>query len=240
MIVGKAILERNLIKFSDHGRLKNSTFDLTIGDIVPIGKDGIKLRRKPGGLDSYILDPREMVWILSKEEFNLPSNVTGIATLRTTFTQQGMLALNVGIIDPHFQGPISTALINFSDVRREIRVGEAFFRVVFIEHEDVSVHRPERSESRQRDEYLRHLEQTSLENDFPQNFLAVPKLTDEYYGDVFGRMVWGWLKRNWKKSVAISVVVVVFLWFQFHLGMWDFMTEKFQWLKKLKTDSSPL
>ena len=37
-----------------------------------------------------------MVWVLSKEEFALPKDVTGLATLRTTFTKQGILALNVG------------------------------------------------------------------------------------------------------------------------------------------------
>jgi deoxycytidine triphosphate deaminase len=61
----------------------------------------------------YFLEPREMVWVLSKEEFRMPANVTGLATLRTTFTKQGILALNVGIIDPLFEGPISTALITF-------------------------------------------------------------------------------------------------------------------------------
>jgi deoxycytidine triphosphate deaminase len=50
------------------------------------------------------LEPREMVWILSKEEFALPKDVTGFATLRTTFTKQGILALNVGIIDPFLTG----------------------------------------------------------------------------------------------------------------------------------------
>ena len=59
----------------------------------------------------------------------MPGTVSGFATLRTTFTKLGILALNVGIIDPFFKGPISTALINFSDRPREIRVGDKFFRV---------------------------------------------------------------------------------------------------------------
>lgn len=240
MIVGKAILDRNLIKSSDTGRLKNSTFDLTIGDIIPIGKVGIKLRRAPGGLRSYILDPREMVWILSKEEFSLPSNVTGIATLRTTFTQQGMLALNVGIIDPHFDGPISTALINFSDVPREIKAGEAFFRVVFIEHEDVSAYKPQRNESRRRNEYLGQLEQTSLENDFPQNFLNIPKLTDDYYADIFGRMILSWIKKHKWWSFLAAIVIAVIGSFLFKLGLWEFMKVEFEWLKSIKSQATPL
>src|SRR5947209_3059299 len=139
MIVGKSILDRGLVTGGGTSNLKNSTYDLTVGEIVPIGKRAMKERQRNPTL-SYFLDPREMVWVLSKEEFNIPATVTGLATLRTTFTKQGILALNVGIIDPFFQGPISTALINFSDQPRRIAVGDKFFRVAFFEHEDVTPH----------------------------------------------------------------------------------------------------
>jgi deoxycytidine triphosphate deaminase len=115
MIVGKQILERGLVNGGCESNLKNSTFDLTIGEIVPIGKKALQERRRNPNVPSVFLEPREMVWVLSREEFNMPADVTGFATLRTTFTKQGILALNVGIIDPLFKGPISTALINFSD-----------------------------------------------------------------------------------------------------------------------------
>lgn len=101
-----------------------------------------------------------MAWILSKEKFKMPKNVTGLATLRTTFTKQGILALNVGIIDPFFEGPISTALINFSDRPRRIDVDDKFFRVVFFEHEDVtSFH--EGSENKEGLSYFKELESVS-------------------------------------------------------------------------------
>jgi deoxycytidine triphosphate deaminase len=113
MITGRQILERGLIHEGTDHNLKNSTFDLTIGQIIPIGKRAFLSRRNRDLLAMYFLEPREMVWVLSKEEFSMPANVTGFATLRTTFTKQGILALNVGIIDPMFHGQISTALITF-------------------------------------------------------------------------------------------------------------------------------
>lgn len=82
-------------------------------------------------IHKYFLQPLEMVWILSKEEFAMPSTATGLAALRTSFTKDGVLALNVGIIDPLFHGPISTALINFSDRPRRIDVGDKFFESHF-------------------------------------------------------------------------------------------------------------
>ncbi len=212
MIVGNSIIERGLIKDAKIERLKNGTFDLTIGEIIPIGKNGLKLRRSPNGLKSYVIDPREMVWILSTEEFEMPKNVTGIATLRTALTQQGMLALNVGIIDSFFKGPISTALINFSDVPREIEVGMAFFRIVFFEHTDVTKFH-KKDESRIGAQYLKDLERQSLNADFPQNFLNIPKLDDKYYSDIFGKLVWGWVKNNKKWSVGGAIIFAALFYY---------------------------
>jgi deoxycytidine triphosphate deaminase len=154
MITGRRILERGLIRDGTDQNLKNSTFDLTIGQIIPIGKRAFLSRRNKSLPAMYFLEPREMVWVLSKEEFRMPANVTGLATPRTTFTKQGILALNVGIIDPLFEGPISTALINFSDRPRRIDVGDKFFRVAFFEHDDVSEHHLV-EENTNRKEYLR-------------------------------------------------------------------------------------
>src|ERR1700730_14185303 len=99
MIVGQGILDRKLVVGGSTASLKNSTFDLTVGDIVPIGKKAIKERRKKQAPSSYYLEPREMVWVLSREEFNMPADVTGLATLRTAFTKQGIVALNRAIIE---------------------------------------------------------------------------------------------------------------------------------------------
>ena len=217
MLVGNNIIERDLIKNANKINLKNGTFDLTIGDIIPIGKGGLALRRKPEGLSSYVIDPREMVWILSNEEFKMPADVTRIATLRTAFTQQGMLALNVGIIDSLFEGPISTALINFSDVPREIKVGTPFFRVVFFDHSDVSEFHP-KNESRIRKEYLKDLERQSLGSDFPQNFLNIPKLDNQYYSDIFGKLVWGWVSNNPKKSGMAGIFLASLLYYVWQDG----------------------
>jgi deoxycytidine triphosphate deaminase len=107
LVLGEDILGIPLLDGADSNNLKHTTYDLTIGDIFPVGKQGYK-ERKNGEVGRYAIAPREAVWILSKEEFRLPSTVTGVATLRTSFTKQGLVAFNVGIIDPHYNGPVST------------------------------------------------------------------------------------------------------------------------------------
>jgi deoxycytidine triphosphate deaminase len=238
MIVGHDILLKKLIKGGLEANLKHSTFDLTIGEIIPIGKEGIQARRKPEGISSYIIEPREMVWILSAEEFSMPNDVTGIATLRTSFTQQGMLALNVGIIDPFFEGPISTALLNFSDVPREIKVGTAFFRVIFVEHADVSgFHK--KNESRRRADYIKSLEKQSLQRLFPQNFLNIPKLDDEFYSTIFGKLVFAWLKNNMVKSIVGFIVLACVFYYMWQDGLGTIVIDVFTKIRNFVSSFKP-
>jgi hypothetical protein len=87
---------------------------------------------------SFTLPPRGLVWVISNEEFHLPKNITGLATLRTTWTHSGILALNVGVVDPGWSGHLATAVVNFSMRPFEIRKGQAFFRVMFLCHNEAS------------------------------------------------------------------------------------------------------
>jgi deoxycytidine triphosphate deaminase len=241
MIVGHDIITRGLVTGGTVENLKNSTFDLTVGEIIPIGKDAVRARtlaraRGEEPPTTYFLEPREMVWVLSKEEFALPKDVTGLATLRTSFTKQGILALNVGIIDPFFQGPISTALINFSDRPRPIQVGEKFFRVAFFEHTDVTAHHS-RDESLERRAYIRDLETVSF-SDFAPSFLNIPTFDDKYYERKFWSIFYSGITKNkWISFPTMFVTILVFL-FLFHLGFLEFLQEYWTWLgeivKKLK------
>jgi deoxycytidine triphosphate deaminase len=224
MIVGADILARGLVTGGTPENLKNSTYDLTVGEIIAIGKDAVRARVK-APLSTYFLEPREMVWVLSKEEFDIPNNVTGFATLRTTFTKQGILALNVGIIDAFFRGPISTALINFSDRPRRIDVGDKFFRVAFFEHADVSTFHT-RDESVERSAYVKELETSSF-SDFAPSFLNIPTFDDKYYENkLWGILYSSIIKNKYVSFPLISVTVVVVL-FLFDLGFWTFLTAKY-------------
>jgi deoxycytidine triphosphate deaminase len=241
MIVGDDILARGLVTGGTVANLKNSTFDLTVGEIIPIGKDAVRARtlataRREAPLARYFLEPREMVWVLSKEEFALPKDVTGLATLRTTFTKQGILALNVGIIDPFFRGPVNTALINFSDRPRSIEIGEKFFRVAFFEHSDVTAYHAS-DESLKRGAYIKDLETVSF-SDFAPNFLNIPTFDDKYFEQKFLSVLWSAIIKNKKISIPVIAVILLVFLFLFHLGFWEYLMENLTSLgevvKKLK------
>ncbi|APX15333.1 hypothetical protein BWR17_05430 [Phaeobacter inhibens] len=78
-----------------------------------------------------------MVSVVTAQKLTLPDNVTGLATLVTSLTEKGILCLNVGVVDPGYDGPLSAMLVNFSSVEREIAVDQRLFRVLFFEHANV-------------------------------------------------------------------------------------------------------
>lgn len=232
MIVGQKILNHGLVVGGSAANLKNSTYDLTVGEIIPIGKDSAQVHADAKPIVTHYLEPREMVWILSKEEFRMPENITGFATLRTAFTKQGILALNVGMIDPLFHGPISTALINFSDRPRRIDVGDKFFRVAFFQHDSIKDFHGG-NENISRENYLKELQKTSFA-DFSPSFLNIPKFDDNYYYEKFEDIVWHSIKKHKKTWMTVLIVSLVLIWFFIDKGLLTFLGEKFDWLGKIK------
>lgn len=207
MLVGNEILKRGLIVDGKPDALKNGTYDLTVGEIFPVGREEAnKQAARCRPLSSYSLAPQEMVWVLSNEHFKMTPDVTGLATLRTTYTHQGLLALNVGIIDSHFEGQISTVIINFSDRTRTIKKGEAFFRVMFFEHEPLAAP-PRTDKPSTREDVL-----SRAAGDFPKNFLNLPGDSNVYYGDQLSKLVMGFAKSRPVITVLFAIfVAVIFL-----------------------------
>jgi deoxycytidine triphosphate deaminase len=130
LIVGRRILDESLLLDADVKRISNATYYLTI-DRITRGDDDKEL-------ESVSIGPNEIVWVASKERFNLKgNNKIALVSLKSTFTKQGLLALDTGFVDPRFEGPIGTVIVNFSKNPVHIAKGEEFFRVIFIEHEEL-------------------------------------------------------------------------------------------------------
>ncbi|MBZ9769428.1 hypothetical protein LB526_21950 [Mesorhizobium sp. CA6] len=107
-----------------------TTYDATVGCIIERGSE-IKA-------ESYKLPPRGIVWVISAEIFNLPNDVTGLATLRTTWTHEGVLTLNVGVVDPGWHGPLAAMLVNFGNSDFTVSKGDPFLRIMFHTHKKVT------------------------------------------------------------------------------------------------------
>jgi deoxycytidine triphosphate deaminase len=230
LLVGRRILDCKLLNGGKEEYLKHSTYDLTIGQIFPIGQENRNGKNQVSN-GMYFLQPRESVLVLSKEEFALPGTITGLATLRTTLTKSGLLALNVGIIDPFFNGPISTTLINFSEKAVPIKIGMAFFRVLFFLHSDTKEFHTS-NESKQRENYVEELT-VSAYRDFPKSFLNIPDLDNKFYADTAKKLVWGVTVKYWYFSLPVWLFVASLVWYMFSNENYQkFLCAWLKWMKE--------
>ena len=134
MLVEEQIRKLNIVTPAESLQLKNSTCDLTIGKIIPMASESRDWDPRSG---SFWLNPSHMVSVVTKQTLTLPAHVTGMATLVTTLTKEGILCLNVGVIDPGYDGPLGATLVNFSNKPREIKLNARLFRVLFIDHKPI-------------------------------------------------------------------------------------------------------
>lgn len=84
-------------------------------------------------IESFFLEPRGMVVAVSNEIFDMPNDVVGYTTVKNALSLKGVMAINVGIVDPLYKGPISSALINFGKEKIELKKGDTFLRMTFHE-----------------------------------------------------------------------------------------------------------
>lgn len=170
MLTKDDIIAKRIVQQPQGGQ-RDSTYDATVGTIISDGKQ----MQGP----SYTLGPRGVVWVISKEDFKLPNEVTAIAALRTTWAHKGIFALNVGVVDPGWNGPVATALVNFSTEDFKVSIGDPFLRLMFFEHKTTV---PSTTPDPRRD-YEKKVKWNSRH--FSKSFLSMDSLVDDVARKIF-------------------------------------------------------
>jgi hypothetical protein len=75
-----------------------------------------------------------MVEVISIETIKVPDNIAGYASVKTGLSRQGLLALNTGILDPGYEGPLSATVVNFGKSDSLLNHGDTFLRLTFHEY----------------------------------------------------------------------------------------------------------
>jgi len=122
------IRSRGIIQNGSNSRYRDTGYDLTVALIIDT--------RGNDHQDSFRIAPSGIVELISAETVQLPLNVTGFAHVKTSLVDSGLLPLNIGMIDPGWNGRISATLLNFGDGEvKLIQKGDIFLRLTFIEHQ---------------------------------------------------------------------------------------------------------
>jgi dUTPase len=154
LLSGEEIKSHRLVEGStDDNLYRASTYDLSVGDIVPAGAEAGLVYEG----SRYLLLPGGMVRVVSKERLRLPDTITGHVLLKNALCTKGVLAINIGVVDPGFEGPISSTLINFGREKCEVEKGTPFLRVSF--HRCPQSPKALKSKKYDRDSYLKSVKQ---------------------------------------------------------------------------------
>jgi Deoxycytidine deaminase len=122
MLNYEEIRKLNIIQQCALKNYKNASYDLRVDKIItPDGKEQ----------DTYSIKPNCMVVVVSQESVTVPENVIGFAYVKTSLSQKGIMANNIGIIDPQYSGPLSSVLINFGKEEYELSKDDPFLRITF-------------------------------------------------------------------------------------------------------------
>lgn len=183
---------------------RESTYDATVGTII---SNGVEVG------STYILPPRGVIWVVSEEEFHLPLSVTALAALRTTWAHKGIFALNVGVVDPGWKGPVATALVNFSTEDFTVSHGDGFMRLLFFSHQTNSSNSP----AVPRD-YLRQVKKNS--RDFSKSFLNMEALVDDVSRKIFALPKLG-VVAAWVAIVVGILAIIIPVAYSLIAGIYD-------------------
>ncbi|MGF1872450.1 dCTP deaminase domain-containing protein [Photobacterium indicum] len=174
------VTDRNGNRISSSDYSCKSSVDLNIREVLVKDRKNDRVIRSPGA----VLGPQESAYLISEEYINVPDGYVAYVFLKNRLSQNGLLAFNTGIIDSGYYGPISTLIINLSQIDQPVpdmsmRIGRAFFRVVFqkIGQEDSSFTPIFNSEKKDYEKYC-SFRQGELIN-LPRNFLDPEKLKKE-------------------------------------------------------------
>lgn len=135
LITGNQITVHELLDNANPENIQGGCYYLRIHSIIPTGTEASSYDpAKPKTF--HTLEPGGLAWVISEEKFQIKeTSVTALVTLRSGFTKQGMLALDVGLVDANFYGPIGSLVINFSKKPIRLNAGDKFFRVLFFQHD---------------------------------------------------------------------------------------------------------
>lgn len=175
------------------------SYNVTVRDIVSNGEIV--------NSSDYTLKPQQMVVVVSKERIRLDAEHIAFAHPKTSLCRSGILALNTGIIDPEYDGYISTVIINFRKEPYTIKKGDVFLRIVFHRFcEDATVVR-----ERDGDGYLEYVKGVSADTlSYPETFLDVDNSVNNIINRVRRVLVGGIVKKLIIiTSLFVSIVTIV-------------------------------
>jgi len=83
-----------------------------------------------------VIKPAQLVWIRAREDISMPANMVGLWIQTQKLARQGLLLLNISLIEPGYEGPLTAVLVNFGKNKVIIRPDTKIAKIVFFTLDD--------------------------------------------------------------------------------------------------------
>ncbi len=166
---GFEAVKRQVIEGARPDSTRPASYDLTVGQILVDGRSHSS---------EVSINPQQTFIIVSQETVQMKPGLVGYVMPKTGLCNEGILALNTGLVDPGYSGPLSTIAINFSRQVKVLEPGRPFLRLVVNSLE---------GEGREKIDQPLHADSAETRrrrsSEFPGTFLDTPavvrRVTDE-------------------------------------------------------------
>jgi len=169
---GSDIINLNII---DGAIPRDVSIDLRVGTIIKNGEP----EHFP-----ILIKPQEMLLIVFADEVRMPHNCFGIAFPKTEQSRKGLHILNTGIVDPGYEGLLSTVVLNYSAKAIEIRENDIFMRIAIFRNANAYTSKNFEIEN---ENYYQMVINNAKK--YPDTFMDIQKQVKEISEEVSSRML---------------------------------------------------
>jgi len=126
--IKEMIEEKQLVPEGNGNSAEFCSYEFTAASILRGGSHEVEQL-----VDSeVVIEPAQLVWIKAKEEISIPANMVGFWIQTQTLARDGLLLLNITLIEPGYEGPLSAVLVNFGKKRVPISSHTKIAKVIFL------------------------------------------------------------------------------------------------------------
>ncbi len=115
-----------------------------------------------------VIKPAELVWIKANEEIAMPPDMVGLWIQTQTLARQGLLLLNITLIEPGYEGPLSAVFVNFGNKSVVIDSNTKIAKVIFLPLDNAAINLIENSDFDKYDKWLKDMSANA-----PETFLQL-------------------------------------------------------------------
>lgn len=175
LLNGESLRRLGIVQEAMPSSYRAASYELTVGTLLMSNGDAVY---------EHAIPPQGMVKVVSNEYVKMPVNCVGYVLVKTSLCNRGILALNIGVVDPLYEGHLSSTLINFGKRKQRIRKGDVFSRLT-VHHLEDGVGQLTPTVVPKEKALADALEQ--VDNHLGDTFLDLRKTSDEAAKKAFGR-----------------------------------------------------